>query len=127
MTMYAPPPQLNLIVLRSSDIERAAEFYRQMGLLFTRHAHGSGPEHYTSKVGGIVFEVYPLTAKSTPTTGTRIGFQVDDVDGIVRLLSRIGATVLTPPGDSEWGRRAILKDFDGHVVELLTPTTPKNL
>jgi lactoylglutathione lyase len=119
--MHAPPPHLNLIVLRSVDIERAASFYREMGLLFTRHSHGTGPEHYVSTVSGLVFEIYPMTAKSSPTTGTRIGFRVDNVDGIVDLLSRIGATVVTPPSDSEWGRRAVVKDFDGHIVELVTP------
>ena len=114
-------PQLNLVVLRSSDIERGATFYRELGLTFTRHAHGSGPEHYTSEVNGFVFEIYPSTSKSPPTVGTRIGFKVDSVDEVVRLLSRFGAVVITPPADSEWGRRAVVKDFDGHVVELLTP------
>ena len=119
--MYAPPPHLNLVVLRSSDIDRAATFYREMGLLFTRHAHGSGPEHYASEVGGLVFEIYPLTSKSSPTTGTRFGFRVDSVDEIVGLLSKIGAVVVTPPAASDWGRRAVVKDFDGHIVELTTP------
>ncbi|HEY3857937.1 MAG TPA: VOC family protein [Verrucomicrobiae bacterium] len=120
--MYAPPPQLNLVVLRSSNLEGAAEFYRQLGLLFTRHAHGAGPEHYTSMVNGFVFEIYPLTAKSVATTGTCIGFSIDSVDEIVPLLSKIGAEILTTPSDSEWGRRAVVKDFDGHIVELITPT-----
>jgi catechol 2,3-dioxygenase-like lactoylglutathione lyase family enzyme len=117
--MFAPPPHLNLVVLRSSDIERAAVFYRELGLLFTRHKHGSGPEHYTSEVSGLVFEIYPLSPKSSPTTGTRIGFRVNSVDGVCNLLSKIGAVINTPPADSEWGRRAVVKDFDGHVVELL--------
>jgi hypothetical protein len=92
-----------------------------MGLLFTRHSHGSGPDHYTSEVNGLVFEIYPLTTKSPPTVGARIGFRVDSVDKVVAVLSRIGAVVVTPPADSEWGRRAVVKDFDGHIVELLTP------
>jgi len=32
-----------------------------------------------------------------------------------------GANVVSAPSDSEWGRRAVLKDFDGHTVELATP------
>jgi catechol 2,3-dioxygenase-like lactoylglutathione lyase family enzyme len=118
--MYAAPPQLNLVVLRSANLERAAEFYRQMGLLFTRRAHGSGPEHYTSTVNGIVFEIYPMSGKSVATIGTRIGFKIDSVDAIVPLLEKIGAVVLTVPSDSEWGRRAVVKDLDGHIVELIT-------
>ena len=116
--MYAPPPRLNLVVIRSENIERAAQFYQAMGLLFTRHRHGSGPEHYTSEVDGVVFEVYPLSPKSTPTVGTRIGFRVDSTDEIVELLVQVGATVIDPPTDSEWGRRAVVRDLDGHVVEL---------
>lgn len=68
----------------------------------------------------MVFEIYPATAKSGPTVGTRIGFRVDSVDQLVPLLVEIGATVVTQPHDSDWGRRAVLRDLDGHVVELLT-------
>jgi hypothetical protein len=88
--MYASPPHLNLVVLRSLDIERAATFYRALGLLFSRHAHGSGPEHYTSEVSGLVFEIYPLTPTASSTTGTRVGFRVDFVDEVVNQLASIG-------------------------------------
>ena len=119
--MSASSPHLNLVVLRFADIERAAKFYSEMGLSFTLHSHGTGPQHYSSVVDGLVFELYPLTAKSSPTTGTRIGFKVDSVDKIIELLSKIGAKINTPPTDSEWGRRAVVVDFDGHVIELVTP------
>lgn len=117
--MYAPPPHLNLVVLRSPDIERAAKFYQAMGFLFTRHSHGSGPEHYTSEVNGLVFEIYPMTTKSTPTAGARIGFRVDSVDETLDLLIKAGAEVVSPATDSQWGRRAVMKDLDGHVIELV--------
>ena len=117
--MYAAPPFMNLIVLRSPDIDRASKFYSELGLLFTKHRHGTGPEHYTSCVDGFVFEIYPL-GKHPPTVGTRIGFSVDDVDSIVPMLVAIGADVISPVADSELGRRAVVRDLDGHVVVLLT-------
>src|SRR5581483_869325 len=40
--MSAAAPRLNLVVLRSPDIERAAVFYRALGLVLARHAHGLG-------------------------------------------------------------------------------------
>jgi lactoylglutathione lyase len=119
--MYAPPPHLNLVVLRSPDIHRAAKFYSALGLLFTAHSHGSGPEHCSSEVSGLVFEIYPATTKSAPTTGTRIGFNVDSVDELIPLLTQAGAQIVSPPSDSEWGRRAVVRDIDGHTVELVTP------
>ncbi|MAP09498.1 MAG: bleomycin resistance protein [Rhodopirellula sp.] len=71
-------------------------------------------------MNGFIFEIYPL-GKHPPTIGTRIGFSVDDVDSIVPMLVAIGAELISQPADSEWGRRAVIKDLDGHIVELLTP------
>lgn len=123
--MYAPP-FMNLVVLRSPDIERASKFYFELGLSFTKHRHGTGPEHYTSCVGGFVFEIYPQ-GKHPPTVGTRIGFSVDDVDSIVPKLVAIGAELISPAAESEWGRRAVVRDLDGHVVELLTPRSIRSV
>ncbi|MEM0980443.1 MAG: VOC family protein [Cyanobacteria bacterium P01_H01_bin.58] len=119
--MSTIPPLCNLLVLRSSDIERAATFYSQMGLSFTKHRHGNAPEHYTSTVAGFAFEIYPARSADDSTTRTRLGFNVDDVDSVVDRLLEIGATIRTNPADSEWGRRAVVQDFDGHIVELTTP------
>lgn len=123
--MYAVPPLLNLVVLRSGDIERAAKFYSAMGLIFAKHRHGNGPEHFASELNGFVFEIYPLGA-GTPTIAARIGFSIDDVDSLLPALEAAGGKVTSPPHDSEWGRRAVIKDPDGHTVELLTPK-PKGM
>ncbi len=54
---------MNLTVIRSPDIDRAAMFYQTMGLLFTKHRHESGPEHYSSCVNGFVFEPALFTTR----------------------------------------------------------------
>lgn len=41
---------LNLVVLRSPDIERSVEFYSRLGLHFSPHKHGKGPEHYSAEL-----------------------------------------------------------------------------
>lgn len=119
--MYAAPPTANLLVLRSPDIHRAAAFYQALGLLFTPERHGDGPEHYSSSVNGFVFELYPLGAGRTPTSSVRLGFSVDSVDELVPLVQGAGGEVVTGPHDSPWGRRAVVKDLDGHTIELVTP------
>jgi predicted enzyme related to lactoylglutathione lyase len=116
----APCPALNLLVLRSPDIARAVKFYEALGLEFTRHAHGKGPEHFACSQSGFTFEIYPLVAGQVPTTGVRIGFNVTSVDELLPRLVAIGATIVSPATDSEWGRRAVVKDLDGHTVELVT-------
>lgn len=110
---------LNLLTIRSSDIDHAVRFYEMLGLRFQKHAHGKGPEHYCSENAGVAFEIYPLEPGKTPTTDTRLGFAVNSVDLAASKLSKLGARLVSPPVDSPWGRRAVLADFDGHRVELI--------
>jgi len=111
---------LNLVVLRSPDMPRLVAFYSRLGLQFTQHRHGSGPEHWSAELpGGGVFELYPLSSDSASTLGTRIGFRVPSVDAALAALSEYPTAVVTPARDSEWGRRAVVADPDGHRVELI--------
>ncbi len=110
--------ELNLVVIRATDIDRAAAFYSLLGLTFQKHRHGNGPEHYVSEVGTTVFEIYPLQKQGEGSTGMRIGFRVTSVDAVVGALEKMGAHVLSPPKNSQWGRRAVIEDLDGHHVEL---------
>ena len=56
--------------------------------------------------------------KAVGTVNVRFGFSVTALDQIVLSLVEIGATVLTNLTDSPWVRRAVVKDLDGHTVEL---------
>lgn len=114
---------LNLVVIRSADIDRAQQFYEAVGLRFERHSHGTGPEHLASEDEGRVFEIYPLNNPTKSTQSTRLGFGVASVDATVAVLVDLGATVKSKPNDSEWGRRAVVLDFDNHVVELVEATS----
>ncbi len=110
---------LNLVVLRSSDVGRAAAFYTQLGLQFSKHRHGNGPEHFAAELPGGVFELYPLSSDGKSTLGTRIGFRIPSVDAALAAVSGYPNAVISPAKDSEWGRRAVVADPDGHRVELL--------
>jgi lactoylglutathione lyase len=110
---------LNLVVLRSSDIARAAEFYTKLGLRFTRHQHGNGPEHFAAELGSGVFELYPVAPDGPSTLGTRVGFSVPSLDAAIASLAAYPGAILAAPKDSPWGRRAVIADPDGHRVELL--------
>ena len=123
ITVFAAPPLLNLVVIRSVDLDRSEAFYGALGLFFDRHSHGSGPEHLATDPykDGYVFEIYPANEQVGSTKGTRIGFNVDAVDAYVDELVAAGGKITQAPHDSEWGRRAVVTDPDGHKVELVTP------
>lgn len=110
---------LNLVVVRCSDIARAAAFYSRLGLQFTQHRHGKGPEHYAAELGDGVFELYPMAPDAPSTLGTRVGFSVSSIDDVMAALADFPEAIISAAKDSEWGRRAVLADPDGHRVELL--------
>jgi lactoylglutathione lyase len=110
---------LNLVVLRSPDITRAAAFYSRLGLEFTRHQHGSGAEHFAAELSGSVFELYPLSQETPSTLGSRVGFSVPSLDDAIVALNDYPGSIISAPNDSPWGRRAVVADPDGHRVELL--------
>lgn len=113
------PLLLNLVVLRSPDMAKAAEFYSRLGMNFVQHRHGNGPEHFSAELEGAVFELYPLSPSGPSTQGTRIGFKVQSLDEAIAALSDFAGAVVSPPQDSPWGRRAVVADPDGHRVELI--------
>lgn len=121
--MFSRPPFLNLTVIRSSDLDRAEAFYNVLGIFFERHRHGKGPVHLSAAASEAdpVFEIYPLGKSHSATTSVRIGFSIDCVDPYLDKLVEKGGEVVSGPKDSEWGRRAVVKDPDGHTVELVTP------
>jgi predicted enzyme related to lactoylglutathione lyase len=110
---------LNLVVIRSSDIEKSVAFYTALGIHFTKHAHGAGPEHYASEQPELTFEIYPQTDPALATTASRIGFKVANLDARLAALAQQGGRILSAAKDSPWGRRAVLIDPTGHKVELV--------
>ena len=109
---------LSLVVIRAQDIDRLASFYEALGLQFTKHRHGKGPEHLSSTIGETVFEIYPSNGASESTVSTRLGFSVPSLTNTLGQLRGLDATVLVEPSQTEFGRRAVVKDFEGHKVEL---------
>lgn len=110
--------RLNLVVLRARDAPRLASFYSGLGLNFVRHRHGVGTEHFASEEAGGVFEIYPVRADAEPTRELRLGFEVADVRLAVSRLIESGAEIISEPAVSPWGLRAVIKDLEGHKVEL---------
>ena len=107
---------LNLLVLRCGDLERARTVYESFGLRFTRHAHGSGPEHYAHEDARGVFELYPAKGCAAGDQ-TGLGFAVSDILGIHQLLAA-GGFAPGEPRDNPWGRTFVVRDPDGRRVEV---------
>ncbi|SHG55035.1 hypothetical protein SAMN04488109_0784 [Chryseolinea serpens] len=110
---------LNLIVIKTNNLEGLAEFYTTLGMQFDYHQHGNGPHHYASITDGPTLEIYPLSKNVTkPDHTTRLGLVVERLDVLIADLKSRGITIVSEPAVTEWGYVAIVQDLDGRKVEL---------
>lgn len=113
------PPRLNLLVIRSEEPARAVNFYELLGLRFQEEQHGKGPVHWAAQSVGLVMEIYPARSHDEVDRSTRLGFDVDDVQSVVDSLREHGLEIVNDLKQTQWGLRAVVKDPDGRLVELV--------
>jgi len=113
---------IDALLIRSHNVEATVAFYRSIGLALEREQHEKGPLHYTCELGQAHFAIYradePGRAPERYSSGaTMVGFQVESVEASYEAALRAGAKSLVEPSDFPWGRRALVLDPDGRVVE----------
>ena len=109
---------LRLLVLKTGQVDNVRTFYERLGILLSPERHGQGPPHYAGQVGECVLEVYPLPDGGEADVTTRLGFAVADLSRVLEAMQAGGTPVLSPPRDTAWGKRAVVRDPDGRAVEL---------
>jgi hypothetical protein len=87
-----------------------------LGLSFSKHAHGKGPEHYAHEDERGVLELYPKT-KGQEGDMTGLGFEADDLGVLTDLLKGAGFEP-GPVAENPWGRTFIVRDPDGRRIEV---------
>lgn len=107
--------KIDYVVLRCAELARSRRFYEALGLRFEEEQHGRGPPHLSANLGGVVLELYPASTKST--AGLRFGLRVPSLAVVLDALARVGEGAVIRIGD-EAPRSALLRDPDGHEVEL---------
>jgi len=112
--------ELSLIVIKTKQLEALKDFYQKLGLSFKEEKHGNGPIHYSSSIGNLVIELYPLPKSiEVADSTTRLGFRVNNLDEIFKVLIASNTQVVSEPAQNEWGYSAIVKDPDGRSIELI--------
>ena len=108
---------LNLIVLRCANIRLTKQFYELLGLEFVEEKHDEGPVHYSSKIGGCVFELYPVRRGQDPCNN-RLGFGVNDLESLLREMHELGVEIPVRSINDGPTQVAIVRDPDNRNVEL---------
>ncbi len=134
-------PRIHMITLAVSDLERALEFYRALGLKspgvigteFTGDdTNPSGTAAMFELAGGLVLSLYSRAdlakdanvALGPPQTGAfSIGQIVSskaDVDALLAKAKAAGARLTDEPHDRPWGiYSGYFRDPDGHLWEII--------
>lgn len=107
--------QLNLLVLRSKNIEISKSFYEKLGLKFQKEQHGKGSLHYSTYVGQMVMELYPLK-NGYNVENNRLGFALD-VEDIYTYLYEVSVEIVSEY-EFDNKRIVVVIDPDGRKVEL---------
>ncbi|CAA6814449.1 MAG: Unknown protein [uncultured Sulfurovum sp.] len=108
--------QLNLLVLRCKNIETSKNFYEKLGLTFVQEQHGKGLIHYSSYVGEMVMELYPLK-DGYNVENSRLGFNVE-LENIHAYLTNVGIEIVS---EYEFDNKCtvVVIDPDDRKVELV--------
>jgi lactoylglutathione lyase len=111
--------ELKLLVVRTSDPKRLADFYSQLGFVFDYHKHGNSPYHYSAKIGSGILEIYPLTKSQTEADkNLRLGFSIEAFDSVIQKLHTSQTVFTAQPMQTDFGFMAIVEDPDGRKIEL---------
>jgi catechol 2,3-dioxygenase-like lactoylglutathione lyase family enzyme len=127
--------RLDAIGVIVSDIDKAAELYRRLGLEFPDEPDPEGHGHTEAPLpGGLRFMLdSEETVKSfkpdwSPQDGdprTAVAFLCESpeaVDRVYRELVDAGAREVKEPWDAFWGQRyAQVGDPDGNLIDLFAP------
>jgi lactoylglutathione lyase len=111
--------EIRLLVIRTSEMARLADFYALLGLTFEYHKHGRSPYHYAASVGSTILEIYPLAkGQMEADKELRVGFALDDFENSMTALKDKGVEFVSEPMQTDYGFMAIIKDPDGRRIEL---------
>lgn len=110
---------IRLLVIRTGDTKRLADFYSLFGLIFDYHKHGNSPFHYSATIGQTVLEIYPLTKSQTePDKNLRLGFGIDNFDDTIQKLKELDVPFSLEPTQTDFGFMTIISDPDDRKIEL---------
>ena len=108
------------MVIRTPDTKALYEFYKRLGFCFDYHQHGpSLPYHYSSTIGSMVFEIYPLAKGQTEADQhLRLGFEIERFDDVIAELKQEVVPFISEAMQTPFGFMVVVRDPDGRKIEL---------
>jgi lactoylglutathione lyase len=125
---------LNLLILRTRDLERSRRFYEAIGLRMQPVDYGHGALGVQGPVPPAAPLVLNVKTEEMPPPHTfleihewrsdgpvphqQLGFFVGSVDAALQAAINAGGKLLAEPANWPYGRRGVVADPDGNRIEL---------
>lgn len=110
------------ILLCSEKMEFVKLFYEAIGVTCVQEKHCGGPTHFAFQDSFSAIEIYPPRSYGSASIVFR--FNVENVDASMNAVAdkfSLTDLVIESARDLKTGRKAVLADPDGRVVELFQP------
>ena len=98
---------------------KLAQFYSLLGFNFEYHQHGKGVFHYSTVLNDIVFEIYPTPKNTSTDNTTRLGFEVQNLDNLIKELQNKSVKIHNFPIQTDYDYWSVIEDLDGRKIELI--------
>ncbi|GBC73080.1 hypothetical protein HRbin04_00476 [archaeon HR04] len=115
--------RLDAVILFTSNLERAVEFYRDDLGLPLQNATNDTVEFFSSGTKIIIKSVDGKAGAEqvkgkAARPGILLGFTIQNIDELCELLKKKGVRFLKEPREEAFGKHAIILDPDEHMISL---------
>ncbi|HKU49775.1 MAG TPA: VOC family protein [Nitrososphaera sp.] len=109
--------RIGAVILLVSDMNRSVKFYRDTLKMPLKEKSKDWVE-FSER--GTVIALHPAKKKRFPKNNSMlIGFSVSDFDDVCNGLKRKKVNFYKKPKEESFGKHAIIKDPDGHLISII--------
>ena len=109
--------KVGAVILLVSNMDKSIRFYRDTLGIPIKTKSKDWTEFFNKDT---VLALHPAKKKSSIKTGSGmlVGFEVGDFDSTVQTLKQKKVKFFKKPKDEPFGKHAIIRDPDGHLVSI---------
>ena len=113
--------RLSFVGLAVRDLDGSRQLYGDVLGLRVRDGAGEDPfcwlggKYCVAESDGVTLALYPVV-ETEATARVTLSFELPDLDAVHQRAVGAGVSVFDGLRDTQWGRRAMYHDPDGHVV-----------
>lgn len=116
--MFAPPPKLNSLVIKTNSFEKMDIFYSEMGIAFNKSFQNNNLRKISYINDSFNFEIVEVNTENEKTTNIEFELLIIDLKGYLEIINELGVEVVRQIWEDEKGSHLVFKDPNDNFVTL---------